>query len=63
MALLHQSGQGKGKGKGRQYAAQRERYQAQTLASNLAKSLNIFVAWKNLQTSKAFSLSVQKSNI
>jgi type IV pilus assembly protein PilV len=27
------------------------------------KTINIFVAWKNLQTSKAFSLSVQKSNI
>jgi hypothetical protein len=27
------------------------------------KTINIFVAWKNLQASKAFSLSVQKSNI
>jgi type IV pilus assembly protein PilV len=27
------------------------------------KTINIFVAWKNLKASKAFSLSVQKSNI
>jgi type IV pilus assembly protein PilV len=27
------------------------------------KTINIFVAWKNLQAEKAFSLSVQKSNV
>ena len=27
------------------------------------KTINIFVAWNNLKASKAFSLSVQKSNI